>query len=65
MAKNSIYQSHTKHITLKHYFIKEAIGDGEIQISIANPIIKYQIYLSKHYQKISLSILEKITSVIE
>lgn len=32
IAKNSIYHSQTKHIALKHHFIREAIEVGEIQL---------------------------------
>jgi hypothetical protein len=29
MAKNPIYHSRTKHIAIKHHFIREAIEEGE------------------------------------
>ncbi|CAL5370298.1 unnamed protein product [Camellia sinensis] len=32
MAKNPVYHSRTKHITIKHHFIREAVEDDEIQI---------------------------------
>ncbi|CAL5325451.1 unnamed protein product [Camellia sinensis] len=32
MAKNPVYHSRTKHIAIKHHFIKEAVEDDEIQI---------------------------------
>ena len=30
MAKNSIYHSRTRHISIKYHFIREAIGNGDI-----------------------------------
>ncbi|GJZ39745.1 hypothetical protein Tco_0586308 [Tanacetum coccineum] len=32
IAKNPVYHSRTKHIALKHHFIREAIEDGEVQL---------------------------------
>ncbi|KAF5930246.1 hypothetical protein HYC85_031119 [Camellia sinensis] len=32
MAKNPVYHSRTKHIAIKHHFIREAVEDDEIQI---------------------------------
>ncbi|GKF93765.1 secreted RxLR effector protein 161-like protein [Tanacetum coccineum] len=32
IAKNPIHHSRTKHIALKHHFIREAIEDGEVQL---------------------------------
>ncbi|GKC58169.1 retrovirus-related pol polyprotein from transposon TNT 1-94 [Tanacetum coccineum] len=32
IAKNPVHHSHTKHIALKHHFIREAIEDGEVQL---------------------------------
>ena len=32
IAKNPVHHSRTKHIALKHHFIREAIEDGEVQL---------------------------------
>ena len=32
MTKNLVYHSRTKHIAIKHHFIREAVEDDEIQI---------------------------------
>ena len=32
MAKNPVYHSRTKHIAIKHHFIRDAIEDEEIEI---------------------------------
>ncbi|CAL5391936.1 unnamed protein product [Camellia sinensis] len=32
MTKNPVYHSHTKHIAIKHHFIRKAVEDDEIQI---------------------------------
>ncbi|GJR92333.1 retrovirus-related pol polyprotein from transposon TNT 1-94 [Tanacetum coccineum] len=32
IAKNPVHHSRTKHIALKHYFIREEIEDGEVQL---------------------------------
>ncbi|KAK2994930.1 hypothetical protein RJ640_004484 [Escallonia rubra] len=32
MAKNPVYHSQTRHIAIKHHFIREAIDDGEIKL---------------------------------
>nr|DAD46300.1 TPA_asm: hypothetical protein HUJ06_004530 [Nelumbo nucifera] len=32
MSKNPCYHSRTKHIALKHHFIRDAIEDGEIEL---------------------------------
>ena len=32
MAKNSVYHSRTRHIGIKYHFIREAIGNGDIQL---------------------------------
>ncbi|KAK2975893.1 hypothetical protein RJ640_000835 [Escallonia rubra] len=32
MAKNPVYHSRTRHIALKHHFIREAIDEGVIQL---------------------------------
>ena len=32
MSKNAVYHSRTKHINIKHNFIKEAVEDGEVKL---------------------------------
>ena len=32
MSKNSVFHSRTKHINLKHHYIREAVEDEEVQI---------------------------------
>jgi hypothetical protein len=32
MAKNPVYHSRTRHIAIKHYFIKEAIEEGKVEL---------------------------------
>lgn len=32
MAKNPIFHSRTRHIAIKHHFIREAIEEGEVQL---------------------------------
>ena len=34
MAKNLVFHGRTKHIAIKHHFIREAIEDEEVQLSI-------------------------------
>ena len=34
MAKNPVFHGRTKHIAIKHHFIREAIEDEEVQLSI-------------------------------
>lgn len=36
MAKNLVYHNHTRHITLKHHFIRETFGECEIQLKYCN-----------------------------
>ena len=33
MAKNPVFHGRTKHIAIKHHFIREAIEDEEVQLS--------------------------------
>jgi hypothetical protein len=32
MAKNLVYHSRTRHIAIKHHFIREAIGEGKVEL---------------------------------
>ena len=32
MAKNPVYHSRTRHIAIKHHFIREAIEEGEVEL---------------------------------
>jgi hypothetical protein len=32
MAKNPIYHSRTRHIAIKHHFIREAVEEGEVEL---------------------------------
>jgi hypothetical protein len=32
MAKNPVYHSRTKHVAIKHHFIREAIEEGEVEL---------------------------------
>jgi hypothetical protein len=32
MAKNPIYHSRTRHIAIKHHFIRETIEEGEVKL---------------------------------
>jgi len=32
IAKNLVYHSRTRHIAIKHHFIREAIEEGEIEL---------------------------------
>jgi hypothetical protein len=36
MAKNPIYHSRTRHIAVKHHFIKEAIEEGEVKLKFCS-----------------------------
>ena len=57
MTKNPVFHARTKHIVLRHHFIRDLVGEGEIQLQFVStncnlsvPMISQQMFSPKQLQ---------------
>ena len=65
MTKNPVYHSRTKHIALKHHFIREAVEDDEIVIKYCNTEDQVADILTKALPKDKFQYFRKMMGVTQ
>ena len=65
MAKNPVYHSRTRHIAIKHHFIREAIEEGEIELNFCRSEEQIADILTKALPKDKFQILREALGVQE
>ena len=65
MAKNPVHHSRSKHIALKHHFIREAIEDGEIQLEFCRSEQQLADLFTKALPKEKFQLLREAIGVQE
>ncbi|KAG6489510.1 hypothetical protein ZIOFF_050781 [Zingiber officinale] len=67
MAKNPVHHSRTRHIALKHHFIRQAIEDKEIQLEFCrseeqlSDILTKALPRERHYERIATITLKSLS----
>ena len=69
MVKNPVHHSRTKHISIKYYFIREAVENKEIELNFARLKFSWWIFSLKLFQReifaIFIKCLHKMLGVIK
>lgn len=59
MTKNPVFHSRSKHIELRHHFIKKLVEDGEIELKLCGTDEQIADVFKKHFHERSSTISEK------
>ena len=65
MAKNPVYHSRTRHIAIKHHFIREAIEEGEVELNFCRSEEQRADILTKALPKEKFQFLREALGVQE